>query len=244
MTKPRILLLDIESAPNIGYSWGKWEQNIIQFTENWYIICVGYKWLGEKTKVIMGNGKNDKALCKELFNLLNEANLTITQNGDAFDLKKINTRFLIHGIPPPSPSRSIDILKVARSRFSFNSNKLDDMGKDLDEGRKIEHRGFGLWLDCMALKSKALKEMAEYNKQDVELLERIYMRFRPWIRNHINLANISEVSGCPTCGSRSLQKRGFRYAQTQKYQQLACMTCRAWSYVPLDIKRDFKPAKN
>ena len=238
------LLLDIESAPNIGYSWGKWEQNIIQFIENWYIICVGYKWYGEKTKVIFSKGKDDKALCKELFALLDEADVVITQNGDSFDLRKINTRFLIHGITPPSPFATVDTLKIARSRFSFNSNKLDDMGNDLDEGRKIKHRGIELWLDCMARKPQALKEMGKYNVQDVELLERVYKRFLPWIKHHPNSSNIDEVSGCPTCGSRELQKRGFRYTQTQKYQQLSCKQCKSWSYIPLDTKRDFKPIKN
>ena len=45
--KPKILSLDIETAPMVGTFWGLWKQNIglNQIAEDWYILCYAAKWL-------------------------------------------------------------------------------------------------------------------------------------------------------------------------------------------------------
>lgn len=241
---PRILLLDIETAPNVGYIWGKWEQNVLEFIDHWYILSYSYKWIGEKTEVVaISDYKNykpgvtkDEIIVRDLWRLLDEADVVIAQNGDAFDIKKINTRFLQHKLTPPSPFKTIDTLKIARSKFAFNSNKLDEIGRDLYEGRKIQHRGFPLWLDCMAGKANAWKEMKAYNKQDVNLLYRIYKRFLPWISNHPNLSNYKAVSCCPKCGSIKLRKKGYSYNKTTKYPRFVCMDCGGWGRIRINVQ--------
>ena len=35
---PKILLIDIETAPNLGYIWGKYEQNVIDYKTEWYLL--------------------------------------------------------------------------------------------------------------------------------------------------------------------------------------------------------------
>lgn len=98
--KPRILFIDIETAPNIGYTWGKWETDVMAFLENWYILCFSYCWLDEKVKCVSipdfhgyKKTRNDKEVVKRMWDLLNEADVVVAQNGDNFDIKKINTRF-------------------------------------------------------------------------------------------------------------------------------------------------------
>ena len=54
MTGPRILIYDLESAPNVGYTWRKWDQNVIEFVQEWYILTVAWKWLGEKKVYVEG----------------------------------------------------------------------------------------------------------------------------------------------------------------------------------------------
>ena len=48
MKKAKILIYDLETSPNQGYTWGKYEQNVIQFTKEWELLSFAYKWLGEK----------------------------------------------------------------------------------------------------------------------------------------------------------------------------------------------------
>lgn len=232
-----ILLIDIETAPNLAFVWGMWEQNVIDFQSQWYILCFSAKWMnGEHItkglpdyKGYTKGSENDKKLVSELWNLLNKADIVIAQNGDEFDIKKINTRFAYYNFPPPSPYRTVDTLKVARKYFAFNSNKLDSLGEYLGQGRKVKHQGFDLWKGCMSGDKKAWDQMKVYNKQDVILLEKVYRRLLPWVSNHPNMGIYTDGIICPKCGSKSLQRRGFYRGKTTKYRQIFCNDCRGWS---------------
>lgn len=148
--KSKILLFDIETAPIVGYTWGLWEQNVIDTKEEWYMLTFSYKWLGEKTTHVLSlpdlptyklDPKNDCELVAKLWELFDEADVVIAHNGDAFDIKKANIRFIKHGFTPPTPYKSIDTKKVAKSVFKFDSNKLDNLGKFLGLGEKLETGG-------------------------------------------------------------------------------------------------------
>jgi hypothetical protein len=237
INKPRILLIDIETFPNVSYTWGKWEQDVVEFVDHWYILSFAYKWLGDKKTKVIGlpdfkgykPGTKDKELLKYIWQLLDEADIVIAQNGNAFDFKKINTRFFEAGMKPPSPYRTIDTLTVARRYFAFNSNKLDDLGRDLKIGRKVEHEGFPLWLKCERGDMKAWKRMKKYNRQDVELLEQLYLKERPWIKDAPNLDMWSDVRVCPKCGSTRLHSRGESITQAYVYTRYQCQDCGGWS---------------
>ena len=119
-TKLKVLLLDIETAPNIGYVWGKYEQDVIKYIQEWYVLCFTGKWLDSGKTVTLGlpgfpdyekNRTDDKALIEELWKMLDEADVVVAHNGDKFDIKKINTRFLVHGLTPPAPYKPVDTLR-------------------------------------------------------------------------------------------------------------------------------------
>lgn len=231
----RILSLDIETSPNLGYTWGKWEQNVIKIIRERQLLSFAYKWLGKPTRVLAlcdfksyKPGCDDKELLKPLHEILSQADFVIAQNGDQFDIKRINARFIFHGMAPPTPYKTIDTLKIAKARFGFNSNKLDDLGAYLGVGRKVKHEGFELWEKCMAGDMKAWAMMKLYNKQDVDLLERIYLKFRPWHKTHPNITNDEKVVRCPKCGSSELQSRGTACTQTMIYKRFQCMNCGGW----------------
>lgn len=218
-----------------------WEQNVIDFESQWYIMCFSAKSEEHITKGLPDyqgykkGSEDDSKLVKELWHLLDRAEIVVAQNGDAFDLKKINARFAYYNLPPPSPYRTVDTLKVARKYFAFSSNKLDHLGASLGLGRKLEHEGFPLWRRCMLGDKKAWKKMKAYNKQDVLLLEKVYYRFLPWIKNHPNLDNYSDGTVCPKCGSSKLIRRGYQFNQTTKYARVHCKNCGGWSRSPLNI---------
>jgi DNA polymerase elongation subunit (family B) len=172
--------------------------------------------------------ENDKDLIEDLHALFDEADILIAHNGDRFDIRKANARFIMQGLKPPSPYKSIDTLKAARRFFHFQSNKLDDLGQYLGCGRKLPHTGFDLWKRCMAGERGAWKTMREYNMHDVELLERVYEKLKPYISNHPDLTIYTDDPGCPTCRSTRVQRRGFLVARKRKYRRYHCQNCGSW----------------
>lgn len=235
----KILLFDIETAPNLSYVWGQYEQNVIAHEKEWYVLCWVAKWLGDKKFITSAlpdfrdykiDRENDFKVVKELWHLLDEAEIVIAHNGDRFDIKKMNARFAYYGLNPPSPYKTIDTYKVAKKYFSFNSNSLNDLGSHLQLGAKISTGGFSLWKGCMSGDIKSWRKMINYNKQDVLLLEKVYLELRKWITNHPSVSIFEEKEhNCPTCGSDRIQKRGFGVTKISKYQRFQCQECGSWS---------------
>ncbi len=235
--KAKVLLYDIETTPNLGYIWGKYEQNVIAYEEQWHILCFAYKWLGERTTHVVAlpdfdlykkDPSSDYEVVKRLHELFNEADVVIAHNGDSFDQKKSHARMLVHGFAPPSPYRQIDTKKVARKYFNFNSNSLADLGETLSLGAKAETGGFKLWLGCMSGVKSAWNTMKRYNKQDVVLLEQVYLAMRGWIHPHppINLLE-GKMNSCPNCGGSKIHKNGFYTNKVTRVQVWHCGDCGA-----------------
>jgi len=241
MREPRVLVIDIETSPNLGYVWGKWEQNVIDFETEWHILCYAYKWLDQSKVHVVAlpdfksykkEPDNDYHVVKSINDLYDKADVVIAHNGDKFDVPRINTRFVYHGMTPPAPFKTIDTCKVARAKFGFNSNKLDDIGRYLKVGRKIVHTGFALWKGCLMGDKKSWATMKKYNAQDVLLLEAVYLKLRPWMTNHPNFNVFVGEEACPKCLGTKLEKRGFSYTNTGTKQRYKCLNkeCGAWSH--------------
>lgn len=188
----KILVFDVETAPLQVLCWGLWNQNISleMVQKDSSILSWSAKWLGQKEVMYMDTRgqkdvRNDKRIVKELYKLLNEADIILTQNGDSFDVKVLNARLVYYDIDPPSSFESIDTLKIARKKFRFISNKLQYMTGNLcTENVKLSHKkfpGMSLWIECLKDNIQAWKEMESYNKADVLSLEELYVkRLRKW----------------------------------------------------------------
>ena len=232
----KVLFYDIETAPNLAYVWGHYDQNVVRQYREWYVLCFSYKWEGQKsTKVVSlpdfpeiyaANPENDIAVVGALWKLFDEADIVVAHNGDRFDMRKANARFAYHGLTPPTMPLQVDTLKVARRYFMFNSNKLGDLGEHLGLGNKEATGGFELWAGCMRGDEKSWRIMKRYAKQDVDLLQDVYERLRPWMTNHPNRALIDgRPHACPSCGHDELIRRGNRSTKVAQYVQYQCKGC-------------------
>lgn len=234
-TSAKVLVLDIETAPLLANIWGIWNQNIMleNIHSDWFMLTWAAKWLFEKKiysarvtpKEAIDN--NDKRIVESLIEMLNQADIVITHNGDKFDLPRINTRAIIHRIKPPLPYVSIDTLKVAKRSFAFTSNKLDYINKQLGIARKTE-TNMELWRDCFHGKEEGLKRMEKYNVNDVVIQEQTYLIMRPYIKSHPNLGLhiIDENEHCPNCGHSELTDTGKFYATAVSlFETFRCGGC-------------------
>lgn len=179
-----------------------------------------------------------KAMLKGIHDIMSDADAIVTWNGDTFDLPTLNREFLVAGMTPPAPYKRIDLLKTARGKFRFTSNKLEYVGPHLGLGAKVKHPGFELWVGCMAGKDDSWELMKKYNKQDVVLTEKVYDKMRPWITNHPNVGAFTErLAACPACGGEHLQSRGEAVTKDTKYTRYQCRDCGTWSRGKAALKK-------
>lgn len=227
----KVLLLDIETRPNLGYVWSLWQQNvgINQLKEVGEVICYGAKWLGNK-KVHFQSAHHDgkEAMLRGIHELIDEADFVVGWNSKSFDMKHLKREWLLMGLNPPSPWKDIDLMLTVRKEFKFASNKLDFVSQQLEVGAKVQHEGFQLWIDCMAGDEAAWRKMKRYQIQDVNLLEPLYYKLLPWIANHPNVNLYDGTDGCPSCTSTNFQRRGTSKTQTGEYARYQCQDCGKW----------------
>lgn len=238
--KIKILLLDCETAPMLGYSWDIWkEQGSMEFViRDWYMLCWCAKWLDKKEMFTCAlpdfkdaykvEPENDSLIVGLLHELLCLADVVVTQNGNRFDLPKINAKLIQYNLPPVPPFKKVDTCLTARKVFGFSSNKLNDIGKLLGLGEKIETGGFKLWKQCMKGDAKAWKKMVTYCANDVKLLEKVYKKMLPFMSGHPNSNYYTGENGCPKCGSHNLIAKGYDYQATGKKQRYYCKDCGGW----------------
>lgn len=239
MNSPRILLYDLETSLESVTVFGLKYNDFIPpdsiVTER-HLISVSYKWLGEKQvhaisllddpKRFAKDIHDDKYVAEAFHKVVMEADIIVGHNSDSFDNRYAKTRMLYHGLPAIPPIPSIDTCKVAKSIFMFNSNKLDYIGKFLNVGRKKPTTA-GLWMRVFQGEKKAIQEMVAYNKQDVLLLERVFLKLRPYMPNYVS-RELFGHTGCPRCGSTKVQSRGVSRAITKTYQRFQCNGCGGW----------------
>lgn len=243
--EPRILSFDFETSPAKGYFFGGiWETNIIEIIEYEQILCVAYKWHDEEKVHVIGQddfkgyraGKlNDKELVKFFAEIIESADIVSAHNGDRFDLTVFNTRLLAHGMSPIAPTKSLDTKKIAKNKFHLPSNKLDFIADFLKISRKLStHKS--LWFGCEQGISSDWKYMKHYCKNDVLVQDMVLDKILPFVKQQHNFNVISgTIQNCPNpaCGSTRIQKRGFGYTASTKYQRYKCKDCGTWSQSPL-----------
>ena len=223
---PRVLIYDIETAPLLGYCWSLWDNNIglNQIHSDWHVLSWAAKFLGEDDIYYQDqrdakNVEDDKEILQGIWKLLDECDFVITQNGKKFDQKKLNARFVIHGMKPPSAYRHIDVLQIAKSQFGFTSNKLQYMTDTLcTKYKKSGHAkfsGFELWSECLKGNLEAFCEMEDYNVLDILSLEELYLIISPW---DAKLPNF-DVYDDEISNNEEWVKEGFVYSNLGKYDR-------------------------
>ncbi len=236
----KILLLDVETAPNTVHVWGLWNQNvgINQIMASGYTMCFAAKWYGEKDVMFDSiYHSTPKIMMKRLHKLLEEADAVVHYNGTKFDIPTVNKEFILFNLKPPAPYKQIDLLKTARSVFRFPSNKLDYVASVLLDDHKVANTGHLLWRQCLdsdiaqEVRRKAWSLMARYCRKDVDLLVPLHAKLTPWLPETINVSVIGSQplqNACPKCGSTDVHKRGMRYTRTRAYHRYLCMSCGGW----------------
>lgn len=232
MSKMKILVLDIETSPNLVWCWGLFNQfiNINQIVKPTFVMCWAAKWVGKKT--IYYKKHTDADFLDKIWDLMDEADAIVHYNGKRFDIPHLNREFLEAGKVPPSNYFEIDLLPTIRQRFKFASNKLAYVAERLLNAGKLPTGGFGLWTAALEGQAWAWTKMRQYNMQDVMITEDLYDVIKGWIKNHPNHAlyvDDQDDPVCRNCGSDNVKSNGPEYDTTGvfAYQRYKCNDCGA-----------------
>lgn len=239
----KALVLDIETSPLLVYTWELGEQhvNLNQIHTDWHIMAWSAKWVGEPDSSIVYYDQrnlkigNDKPIMQPLWELLNEADVVVTQNGQKFDSRKINARFMLHGMKPPKPYIHFDTYRQVKKVAAFTSNRLEYLTeKFCVKHQKVKHGkypGFDLWIECMKGNKEAWDEMKRYNVKDVLSTEELYLTLRAWAPESMPklYRTVRSADLCATCGYTGEMIRGRdRIHKGSSHTQLSCPKCGAW----------------
>ena len=233
VVKPKILTIDIETSPNLAHVWSLWDQNVglTQLMETGEMMSFAAKWYGQPDVMFYSNHHDGhETMVRRAFELQSEADVLVHFNGRSFDVKHLHREYLLGGYGPPAPHKDVDLLLIAKATFKFVSNKLDHLADQTGLGRKTQHTGHQLWVDCLKGDKDAWALMREYNIHDVVLTEQLYDIFRPWIRTHPHLGELAAPTkmSCNHCGSTDLRRDGVHQAVLLTYERFQCNSCLGW----------------
>jgi uncharacterized protein YprB with RNaseH-like and TPR domain len=237
--EPKILFWDLETTNLVAdYGW---------------ILCASYMWMDDKKASIIRlrdtpefqiDRTDDSGLLKQFVPIFEQADIHVFWFGEYFDFPFFQTRLLIAGLPPLPNIPFIDGWKIARNKLKLRSNRLDAVSKILlmAKGEKREEKLQPTprdWRRSMAGHEDALKVIEDRCMSDVRVLRQIYQKIR-----HLGsaLPNLSKLTGargegCPACGSRETQSRGYRLTARGRHQRIQCQKCSHWFALPIPKKK-------
>ena len=238
------LFIDCETSYNIVSSWrigGKVFLSADNILKERAIICICWKWEGEKTvKFLKWDSKqSDQRIVKVIIPVLNDADEIISHNGDRFDIPWIKTRAAFWGVTTNPHWKTIDTCSFAKKRMYFNSNRLDYLGHYLGLGGKMKTE-FNLWKKVIGDNDKsALNRMVKYCKRDVVLLENVYHKLSEHMasQTHVGVLRGFSRGTCSYCGSSNVVAHKRRVSATGvEKMQMQCQEVGCGKYSTQTIK--------
>ena len=234
----RILIFDTEVSPSVALAFGRFKVGLSpkHILQEPYMLTFSAKWLGEDTMISCAlpdypafyvDHSDDYALIKELWALVDAADIIVAHNLP-FDIGWLAQRCIYHGLPPFRPVKWIDTLRELKRICTLPSNSLEASTKYFEIKRKLDNEGISLWKRCMEGEVEAFRDMQTYNDGDVDSLEELYLKLRPWMMQHpnVSLYTDNKAPACVCCGSTDLQRvEGYTYTQVSAFELYRCGSC-------------------
>lgn len=226
-----ILCFDIETTPAHfevdTYAQGKRWLGHKDITRPGGLLSWSAQWYHEPRRVTHMNA-TQPGMLQTLWGLLDASSYVVGWNSDSFDLRKVRGYFVRAGMMPPRPSKSIDLIKTART-LGFESAALAYVARILNvQHQKLDGSVLTDWRACLAGDPVALKLLRVYNNADVRCPMDVFDALRPWIPHHPYMgfaAADDNGSRCPRCGSNNTAEVGAYQAIVIRYRQHRCLDC-------------------
>lgn len=231
----KILLFDIETSLAKVYTYGLHDQNISieNIIENPRMIAFSAKWYGKRGTKFFSEYHHDRArMLDEMHKLLDEADVVAGWNSKRFDVKWVNSEFMVEGMKPPSPYKQIDLMQEVKKNARFLSAKLDYISDRLLGERKLPYSMAQMWRIVdnpdtdEDTRKREWNRMKRYAVRDTNLLEPLMDELLPWIKMPHPVRSGEDL--CRNCGGSNLQRRGRSVTLNGEYTRLQCQDCGKW----------------
>lgn len=253
--KAKVLVLDIENSQMIisGFpTYNLWNIDHIDpkyIEHDWYLTCAAWLWVDpekgaysksfsvstlDDPKAYKKNFRDDLVVVKRLHEVLQQADIIVGHNSNAFDLKKINQRIIDYKLPTIDYPPTVDTLLVNKKYGKTSSNSLAHLCRHYGIAQKMELPK-GVMHAADQGSAKAMKKLVAYNKQDIVSTAQLYLRLLPYIKNHpdirrvMNLAKSpSEAANmkiCGSCGSKNVISWGSYPTKLGPVRRIICNDC-------------------
>lgn len=234
--KPKILLIDTETSAAKVYTFNRFNANFGQdhvHEEGGKILVASWKWLDESevhavymTPKQIKRG-DDRKVVEKLYRVYRQADAIVAHNAKRFDHKVIQTRGLVHNLGMLPTVKVLDTYEVAKRRLKLPSNSLDSIAAYFKLGRKTDSGGISQWGLVQEGDKEAMTKMVDYCKDDVLLLEKVFLKLRGLGFLGYNAGHHSQDGkACKACGSPNLKPTG-RTVKTAaaEYSEHQCDDC-------------------
>jgi DNA polymerase elongation subunit (family B) len=196
-----ILYIDLETSKSMYYNYGsKVPSKYLRSDDlihEWFMISWSASYVGNNkvwSQIVTPEKAvewDDSEIVQRLWDLMNAAEIIAGHNVNGFDLKRCNTRFVKHGLPPIVGKKTIDTLYLCRLRLALESNKLDDVEKWMGIAGK-EHIDNHDWLMALQGDQKTLDKILHYNKGDVTGGKAVLEKLLPIANKKFNFGSLKK----------------------------------------------------
>lgn len=235
-------VIDIECLPSLGAFYNRAQgwispKQIIQhgfmcsFQYNingGEVINVNLRDMGLFPETGMLQPKHAKELVEVMSRLVSEVHMVIGHNAKKFDISKLYTYMMKHGVKPTRRPPVYDTMIAAKRIGKFESNSLDDIAHYFGIRRKIAGgMGFDIGIPALCRDEASWDHIISYGDNDVVMTEEVYLMMRPYsVGNlHPNMAMwfSDNKPRCVVCGHDKLKwVNDLSTKQTQAYNVVKC----------------------
>jgi hypothetical protein len=177
-------------------------------------------------------------MIRHLHEVMSNADVIVGWNSQNFDMTKARHAFFLLGLPRIPDPFQVDLMKVARKYFDFESNSLGYVSSVLvpDFAKIALDTPIEVLISQIRAGSKsALATLKKYGLRDVTVLEAMWPQFLPYVKlPHARPADAMLEDGdliCPTCGGVDTISRGSAVTVQGRYPRRSCNTCGSWYQV-------------
>lgn len=149
-----------------------------------WILCASFMPMGGETYTIRGKG-NDRSILDRIRKELYKYDYICTWYGTGFDFPFLATRLLLNRKEAIGLIKHIDLYYVARFKFKFFNNRLDNVADGLFGGDSVKTKLRGsVWYAARSHNRKeretAIDYIAEHCEKDVEELGALFEELIPF----------------------------------------------------------------
>lgn len=196
-------------------------------------ICLAWNWYdGDRVEFASEWGDGREAMLRKAWEVYDKAQIVVGHNIRGFDTKKLRSEWRDLGLPPPSPTKLVDTLAIARREFGDESKTLDALCKRAGLVSKTDRYDVDVARRALAGDRPSQRQIKAYNIGDIAASKAFYDLVRPWDPSHPHsvIGTIDDRKSCNSCWTADqehFEENGYKLANQILYRLYRCTNCGA-----------------